>query len=83
MMLIKMLAKNAVPNPDIANPLTIEETNISTNALITSKKNPRDKTVKGSVRSIRSGLTMALAKPKRRAAITREPPSAKRKPLNI
>jgi len=82
-MLIKILAKNAVPNPDIANPLTIEETNISTNALITSKKNPRDKTVKGSVRSIRSGLTMALAKPSNSADMASADAFSKRIPLNI
>lgn len=82
-MLIKMLAKNAVPNPDIANPLTIEETNISTSALIINKKNPKDKTVSGSVRSIRSGLTMALAKPSNSADMASADALSKRIPLKI
>ena len=78
-----MLAKNAVPNPDIANPLTIEETNISTSALIINKKNPKDKTVSGSVRSIRSGLTMALAKPSNSADMASADALSKRIPLKI
>ena len=78
-----MLAKNAVQKLEIVKPLTTAETNINTNALITSKKRPMVTTVNGSVKRMSNGLTMALAKPKSRAAINSEPPSAKRKPLKM
>ena len=78
-----MLAKNAVQKLEIVKPLTTVETNINTKALITSKKIPMVNTVRGSVKRISNGLTMAFAKPKSRAAISSEPPSAKRKPLKI
>ena len=78
-----MLAKNAVQKLEIVKPLTTADTNIRTKALITSKKRPIVTTVNGSVKRMSKGLTMALAKPKRRAAMISEPPSAKRKPLKI
>ena len=78
-----MLAKNAVQKLEIVKPLTTAETNIKTNALITSKKRPMVTTVNGSVKRISNGLTIALANPKSRAAMMSEPPSAKRKPLKI
>lgn len=78
-----MLAKNAVQKLEIVKPLTTAETSIKTNALITSKKRPMVTTVNGSVKRMSNGLTMALAKPKSRAAINSEPPSAKRKPLKM
>lgn len=78
-----MLAKNAVQKLEIVKPLTSAETNIKTSALITSKNNPIVTTVNGSVKRINNGLTMALAKPSNKAAISSEPPSAKRKPLKI
>ena len=78
-----MLAKNAVQKLEIVKPLTTAETSIRTKALITSKNRPMVTTVSGNVNRISNGLTMALAKPKRRAAIMSEPPSAKRRPLKI
>ena len=78
-----MLAKKAVQKLEIVKPLTTAETSIKTKALITSKNKPIVTTVSGNVNSINNGLTMALAKPKSRAAIKSEPPSAKRKPLKI
>ena len=78
-----MLAKNAVQKLEIVKPLTTAETSINTIALITSKKRPMVTTVRGSVKRTSKGLTTALAKPKMRAAMTSEPPSAKRKPLKI
>ena len=78
-----MLAKNAVQKLEIVKPLTKAETSINTRALITSKNRPIVTTVSGRVKRMSKGLTMALAKPKSRAAITSEPPSAKRRPLKI
>ena len=78
-----MLAKKAVQKLEIVKPLTTAETSINTKALITSKNKPIVTTVRGNVKRINNGLTMALAKPKSRAAIKSEPPSAKRKPLKI
>ena len=77
-----MLAKNAVQKLDIVNPLTIDETSINTNALMTSRNSPIVKTVSGSVNRISKGLTIAFAKPSSRAAMTNEEVSAKRRPLN-
>ena len=78
-----MLAKNAVQKLEIVKPLTTAETSIKTNALITSKNRPIVTTVSGNVKTINKGLTMAFAKPKSRAAISSDPPSANRKPLKI
>ena len=78
-----MLAKNAVQKLEIVKPLTTAETSINTNALITSKNRPIVTTVSGNVNRINRGLTIAFAKPKSRAAMSSDPPSAKRKPLNI
>ena len=77
-----MLAKKAVQKLEIVKPLTTAETNISTKALTTSKNNHMVRTVSGRVNRISKGFTTALAKPRSRAAIRSEPPSAKRKPLN-
>lgn len=54
---------------------------MSTNALMTSKNSPIVRTVSGKVKKINRGLTMALAKPRSRAATSNDPPSANRKPL--
>ena len=78
-----MLAKSAVQKLEIVNPLTTAETSIRTKALTTNKNRPMVITVSGSVKSTNRGLTMALAKPRTKAAIISEPPSAKRKPLKI
>ena len=78
-----MLAKNAVQKLEIVKPLTKADTSINTKALITSKNSPMVNTVNGNVKRMSSGLTIAFAKPKTRAAISNEPPSAKRSPLKI
>lgn len=78
-----MLAKKAVQKLEIVKPLTTADTSIKTSALTTNKNNPIVNTVNGSVNRINSGFTMALAKPSSRAAMIKEPPSAKRKPLKI
>ena len=78
-----MLAKNAVQKLEIVKPLTKAETNINTKALITSKNRPIVTTVNGSVKRMSKGLTIALAKPRSRAAMRSDPPSAKRKPLKM
>jgi len=67
MILIKILAKNAVPKLLIVNPFTIDEIKSKTRALITSKKRPKVKNVRGSVNAINIGLKIALAKPRKRA----------------
>jgi hypothetical protein len=78
-----MLAKSAVQKLEIVKPLTTAETSIRTKALMTNKNKPIVITVKGKVNKMSNGLTMALANPRSSAAIISEPPSAKRKPLNI
>ena len=78
-----MLAKSAVQKLEIVKPLTTAETSIKTKALMTSKNKPIVMTVKGKVNRMSNGLTMALANPRSSAAIMSDPPSAKRKPLNI
>jgi hypothetical protein len=50
---------------------------------MTNKNKPIVITVKGSVNRMSSGLMMALANPRSKAAMISEPASAKRKPLNI
>ena len=78
-----MLAKSAVQKLEIVKPLTTDDTSIKTKALITNKNKPIVITVKGKVNRMSNGLTMALANPNSRAAMMSDPPSAKRKPLNI
>jgi hypothetical protein len=78
-----MLAKSAVQKLEIVKPLTTADTSIRTKALMTNKNRPIVITVNGSVNKISNGLTIALANPRSSAAIISEPPSAKRKPLNI
>ena len=78
-----MLAKKAVQKLEIVKPLTTADTSINTKALITNKNRPIVTTVSGNVNRINKGLTTALAKPNKSAAIMSEPPSAKRNPLNI
>ena len=80
---IKILAKKAVQKLEIVKPLTTAETSISTKALMTSRNRPIVTTVSGNVNRISRGLTMALAKPNRSAAMMSEPASAKRKPLKM
>ena len=59
----KMLAKNAVQNPEILNPGTSADTRSIIRALITSKKSPNVISVKGIVKMITIGRITALAKP--------------------
>ena len=80
---IKMLAKNAVQKLEIVKPLTTAETNINKKALITKRNTNMVTTVNGKVMRISKGLTMALAKPRRRAAMISEKPSANRRPLKM
>ena len=68
-----MLAKNAVQNPDTLKPFTTEDTKSIINALITSRKNPKVKIVRGMVSKITMGLMIALAKPSSKAETNRAP----------
>jgi len=79
---IKMLARKAVPKLEIVNPLTSAETSRSITALITSKKMPRVSTVRGNVRTINIGRTIAFTNPSTKAAIISEETSANWMPPN-
>ena len=68
-MVTKMLAKNAVQNPEILKPGTIADTRSIISALITSKKNPKVISVNGIVRMMTMGLITALANPNSNADI--------------
>lgn len=68
-MVTKILAKNAVQNPEILKPGTIADTRSIISALITSKKNPKVISVNGIVRMMTIGLITALAKPNSSADI--------------
>lgn len=61
---MKMLAKNAVQNPDTLNPGTKNDTSSIINALITRRKKPKVINVNGMVSRITIGLMTALAKPR-------------------
>lgn len=69
---IKILAKNAVQNPDTLKPFTTEDTRSIISALITSRKNPKVKIVSGIVSKMTTGLMIALAKPSSSADINRD-----------
>jgi hypothetical protein len=60
---MKMLAKNAVQNPDTLKPGTTDDTRRIINALMTSRKNPKVTSVNGMVSNMTIGLITALAKP--------------------
>lgn len=66
---MKILAKNAVQNPDTLKPDTNEDTRRIISALITSRKNPKVKIVSGMVSKMTTGLMIALAKPSSNAEI--------------
>ncbi len=68
---IKMLAKKADQKLDTVKPRTSKDTNMIIKALMTSKKRPNVNSVKGKVRTIRIGLSRALANPKSKAATSR------------
>lgn len=68
----KILAKNAVQNPETLKPGTTVDTRSIISALITSKKNPKVISVNGIVRMITTGLMTALAKPNNRADINKD-----------
>ena len=78
-----MLAKKAVQKPEIVKPLTTAETSINIKALTTNKNNPMVTIVKGRVNRMSNGFTTALANPKSKAAINKDPPSANFIPLKI
>jgi hypothetical protein len=61
---IKMLAKKAVQNPDTLKPGTTDDTRSIISALITKRKNPKVKIVRGIVSKMTSGLMIALARPR-------------------
>ena len=69
---MKMLAKNAVQNPDTLNPDTIDDTKSIINALITNRNNPKVKIVNGIVSQITMGLMIALASPSKSAEINND-----------
>jgi len=64
---IKMLAKNAVQNPDTLKPGTRDDTRSIISALITSRKKPKVISVKGMVSNMTTGRMTALAKPSNNA----------------
>jgi hypothetical protein len=66
---IKMLAKKAVQNPDTLKPDTIVETRSIINALITKRKSPKVKMVRGIVSQMITGLMIALTSPSKSAEI--------------
>ena len=61
----------------------MEDTSISTSALMTSKNKPNDTTVSGNVKIISNGFTIALQKPKSKAEIAKAEALSKRIPENI
>jgi len=67
---MKMLAKKAVQNPDTLKPETIDDTKSTINALITKRKKPKVKIVRGIVSQMTIGLMIALAKPNKSAEIS-------------
>jgi len=69
---IKMLAKNAVQNPDTLKPGTRDDTRSIISALITSRKKPKVISVKGMVSNMTTGLMTALAKPSNSAEINND-----------
>ena len=77
---IKILAKKAVQKPDSTNQLTSSATSIKTNALITKRKNPRLKIVRGNVNKMSKGRTIAFASPSTRAEIINAPESLNWRP---
>lgn len=60
---MKMLAKNAVQNPETLKPGTRDETKSIISALIISRKKPKLISVNGMVSNMTTGLMTALAKP--------------------
>src|SRR6185369_12150149 len=80
---MKMLAKNAVQKLDTLKPLTRRATSKIIKALITSRKNPKVRSVSGKVSTMSSGLTMALAKPRSSADTTRDDALSNFTPLKM
>src|SRR5690606_28269398 len=79
---IKMLAKNAVQNPDREKPDTSADTSIIIRALMTSRKSPSVNRVSGSVNNTNSGRMMALTKPSSSAEIISDEALENLMPLN-
>lgn len=68
----KMLAKNAVQNPEILNPGTSDDTRSIISAFITNKKKPNVTSVNGIVKMMTIGLMTALAKPSSSADMNKD-----------
>ena len=69
---MKILAKNAVQNPDTLKPGTRDDTRSIISALITSRKKPKVINVNGMVSNMTTGLMTALAKPSTSADTNRD-----------
>ena len=80
---MKMLAKNAVQNPDTLKPGTRDDTRSIISAFITSRKNPKVMSVNGMVSNMTTGLMTALAKPSNSADINKDCLLEKEMPWNI
>ena len=80
---MKMLAKNAVQNPDTLKPGTIDDTSSSIIALMTSRKKPKVNIVSGMVSRMTSGLMIALARPSSSADINSDCLLANEMPWNM
>ena len=80
---MKMLAKNAVQNPDTLKPVTIDDTSSIISALITSRKNPKVMSVNGMVSKMTTGLMTALAKPSSSADTNKDCLLEKEMPWNM
>jgi hypothetical protein len=80
---MKMLAKNAVQNPDTLKPGTTIDTRSIIRALMTNRKKPNVMSVKGMVSNMTTGLITALAKPSNSADINKECLLENEMPWNI
>ncbi|BBJ22437.1 hypothetical protein W01_03640 [Candidatus Nitrotoga sp. AM1P] len=69
---MKILAKNAVQNPDTLKPGTTDDTRSIISALITSRKKPKVISVNGMVSNMTTGLMTALAKPSNSAETNKD-----------
>lgn len=80
---MKILAKNAVQNPDTLKPGTIDDTRSIISALITSRKKPKVMSVNGMVSNMTTGLMTALAKPSNSADTNKDFLLEKEMPWNM
>ncbi len=80
---MKMLAKNAVQNPDTLKPGTRDDTRSIISALITSRNKPKVISVNGMVSNMTIGLMTALAKPSSSADTNKDCLFEKEMPWNM